>query len=89
MCGLDQHDFDRHDIGSMWCQDDLWYLAMIIGFTIVENKHCWKEIELIYEGKYSNSQIWIWMFVKWFKKIGKWYYWIACSKTRLLQLDSF
>jgi hypothetical protein len=39
-----------------------------------------KEIEWIYERKYSNSHIWIWMFVKWFKKIGKWCYWIDYSK---------
>jgi hypothetical protein len=83
---------DKRDMARYWVKVVSrwsWWLWVITWFTLVEKKQCWKEIELIYEGKYTNSHIWIWTFVKWFKKFGKWYYWIYYSKTKLLQLDSF
>jgi hypothetical protein len=46
---------------------------MIIEFTNVESNNAEKELELIYERKYSNSHIWICIIVKLFKKIWKWY----------------
>jgi hypothetical protein len=52
-------------------------------------KHAEKKYNYSYSGKYSNSHIWIWMFVKWFKKFEMWCYWVEYSKTKLLQLDSF
>ena len=64
---------DKGDMARYWVKVVSrwsWWLWVIIGFTLVEKKQCWKEIELIYEGKYSNSHIWIWMFVKWFKNLG-------------------
>jgi hypothetical protein len=36
MSELDKIDLGRCDIGSRWSQDEIWWLAMIIGFTNVE-----------------------------------------------------
>jgi hypothetical protein len=69
MCELENYDLDRYDM----CQGGVKMLLVDRYDHIIYNygkKQYWKEIELIYEGKYSNPHIWIWMFVKWFKKFG-------------------
>jgi hypothetical protein len=65
-----------------------WLIARIMGFTKVEGNINWNGNRINLYRKYSNSHIWIWIIVKWFNKIWKWCYWIACSKTRPLQLES-
>jgi hypothetical protein len=65
-----------------------WWLGMIIGFSKVEGIIDWNRNRINLYRNYSNSHIRIWIIVKWLKKIWEWCYWVACSKTKSLQLDS-
>jgi hypothetical protein len=62
-------------------------LGMTIGFSKVEGTTDWNRIDLY--RNYSNSHIRTWIIVKCFNQIWEWCYWIACSNTRSLQLESF